>query len=104
MIVAGGVSKATTEVLFMSRLSDGWQKGPDLPLKLGTMASVVTSDEKALILVAGHEYQTNQESTSLYKIYCANGVCHVEKMLQQLKIGRSYPVAMLIPDSLTSCT
>ena len=43
-------------------------------------------------------------SSSLYRLTCTNKACTWQTMTQELTIGRSNFVAMLIPDELTECS
>ena len=42
-------------------------------------------------------------STSLYRFTCQNQDCEWRIMSQELKIGRNWFVAMVIPDELVEC-
>ena len=56
--------------------------------------------EKDLVVIGGYYYGYQ---SSLYLMTCQNQDCEWQTMSQELKIGRSRFVAMLIPDELADC-
>ena len=75
-----------------------------LPLALSSSSTVTTSDKKSLIIIGGQLKNISvTEADSLYKIPCSSNNCNVQTMPQKLKVARSFPVAMLIPDSKANC-
>jgi hypothetical protein len=62
---------------------------------------VPSPDGQGVIVIGGYFYG---DQSSMYKLICDQLECKWSEMEQQLKIARSYLVAMLIPDTLTNCT
>jgi hypothetical protein len=58
-------------------------------------------DGQGVIVIGGY---SAADQSSIYKLICDELGCTWSEMEQQLKIGRAYLVAMLIPDTLTNCT
>ena len=64
---------------------------------------MVTLD-KDVVAIGGYCYPNCSDyQSSLYLMTCQNKVCEWQTMSQELKVGRSNFVAMLIPDELTDC-
>jgi hypothetical protein len=62
---------------------------------------VPSPDGQGVIVIGGY---SDGYQSSMYKLICDQLECKWSEMEQQLKIARSYLVAMLIPDTLTNCT
>jgi hypothetical protein len=68
-------------------------------------ASLLPSpDGQGVIVIGGYSDTDSTIQSSIYKLICDQLGCKWSEMEQQLKIARSYLVAMLIPDTLTTCT
>jgi hypothetical protein len=61
-------------------------------------------DGQGVILIGGWSTTDDANQSAMYKLICDQLCCKWPEMEQQLKIARSYFVAMLIPDTLTKCT
>jgi hypothetical protein len=70
-----------------------------------TSPSLVTSPNgEGVILIGGYSDTNNSTQSSFYKLICDELGCKWTTMVQQLQIGRTFSVAMMIPDNLTNCT
>jgi hypothetical protein len=67
-------------------------------------ASLLPSPDGQGVIVIGGYSDGDAFQSSIYKLICDQLGCKWSEMEQQLKIARSYLVAMLIPDTLTNCT
>jgi hypothetical protein len=68
-------------------------------------ASLLPSpDGQGVILIGGYSGTDYAYQSLIYKLICDQLGCKWSIMEQQLKIARSFSVAMLIPDNLTYCT
>ncbi len=66
-------------------------------------ATVVTSDQKNMLIVGGFSGFDHYED-AVIKISCTSSMeCQVEEMEQKLRIPRGDHVAMLVPDDLVTC-
>ncbi len=101
VLVIGGFNIAYSEdmVEILVLGEDHWSKGTPLSVYKGVIfGSCVTADKgKSLILMPGHT------SKSLIKFRCSKHHCYDEHMDQELAEERTGAVAMLVPDSLTTC-
>ncbi len=106
VLVAGGASSGTEQI-------ETWAIGSNdgfvmveavLPNRkwICCAASIVTADQRSMIIVGGKDQNTNDLS-SLVKVTCNTATdCQVEVMEQQLEIARQRPLAMLVPDSIVT--
>ena len=100
VIVAGGWNGAvisSTEILDVDSIY-GWSSGPELPIGI-LGASMIEDSSRGVILIGGSN--GNVPLNTLYKLSHAKSEWIV--MPQQLKIGRSYATAFLVPDEVTNC-
>ncbi len=109
VVVAGGVvdsqrNKAIETWTIGSSDTVFTKLNSTLPTDLTTASSIVTSDQKGMIVVGGYGFSSASSLDTLVKISCNTSIdCHVEEMEQKLRIPRRAHVAMLVPDSLVNC-
>ncbi len=103
VVVTGGRihgPEASTE--FWIPGSDSWTPGPDLPIGISLTSGFTTPDGKGFVVVAGGG--TDGPIKGIYKLsFQDDGSWNWTKMEQELKVARESHLAMLIPDSLTTC-
>jgi len=106
IIVTGGFNNnrdylISTEVLDKNNVGQGWQKGDDfdLPVDKREFQMVSSPDKKALYAIGGWDGSYRNE---IYKFHCSDSIqtCRWTKSKTTLRYGRSYFVAIPIPNSL----
>ncbi len=91
----GGGLKSTE--IWVAGSSQGWTKGPYLPLAIADAAGVVSSDKKTFYLIGGED-KSREDLKTIYKLHYQNG-WRWTKLPQELEVARNDHVAMLVPDS-----
>ncbi len=101
----------STEILLQQDNNAGsqWQQGPRMPLALHQAAGI-NSPDGAFLVVGGKRETRGQtklsQSTGIFRLGCQNadiGSCQWTKLQQELVIGRSTHVAMLVPNLFATC-
>ena len=106
-IVAGGYSTnegvlSSVEFLSLEDENAGWAEGPILPRDLEEFTLITSPEEDGVIAVGGRSGSTF--SPAIFKMTCTGSLnCQWTELEQKLDLGRSTPVAYLIPDELTNC-
>ncbi len=111
VLVAGGIEtlqhgSTSVEYLWLNSNNNQWNLGQEVlcNARVGS-ASIVPQDKSRLILVGGlHKNGIMPNQQSLCSCIMAGGNPSCKIMSQQLRIGRAFMTAMLIPDSFTTCT
>ncbi|QQP55139.1 Uncharacterized protein FKW44_008235, partial [Caligus rogercresseyi] len=102
-VVVGGGNVAgkhkhtnTTEILDLSKLTSGWQKGPTLPNRVANAAMVQINDFN-LIIVGGIDFKKEQDPQigALYQFQLDGWI----RLTSRLQIPRSHHSATWIPDT-----
>ena len=73
--------------------------GPDLPERLS--AHSIIELEGDLYVIGG--FDGNIVKKSIHRLQCSSSDCKWTTMRQELEIRRSYPVAIPVLDSFTTC-
>ena len=73
--------------------------GPDLPERLS--AHSIIELEGDLYVIGG--FDGNIVKKSIHRLQCSSSDCNWTTMKQELEIRRSYPVAIPVLDSFTTC-
>ena len=108
-IVAGGYSTkqagavlSSVEFLDLDSEGAGWAEGPSMPRDLEEFTLLTSPEEDGVIAVGGRSGSTF--SPAIFKMTCTGSLnCQWTELEQKLDLGRSAPVAYLIPDELTNC-
>ncbi len=111
IVVAGGQSSKSysskldsTEIFSVNQ--GKWIHGPTMSQAMTSMRMAVSSDSKAAILIGGlnSNIGITQIQTKLYKLTCSKLVCQILQMSQTMASQRSFFIALLLSNSLTSCS
>ena len=113
MIVTGGwtgsADSAAVEFLRVTGpnlLSETWERGPDLPVASRDMYLVSEETSASVLLVGGIKAQPKDEILkTMYRLeWIDDAPGSWERIPVDLKAGRRYFPAFLVPDHLVNCT
>ncbi len=93
------------ELLVFGKEDSQWFAGDDFDVTIVRGQAVTTSDGLAWIVIGGTEHldYDNIFYYAIFKMECTNEACQWTEMEQKLPWGMYRFVAMLVPDSMTSC-
>jgi hypothetical protein len=100
LIIATGGYDGSSYLKSTEILIDGqWSLGPELPFGISSPSMVPFGSGQAIIGGFDGSYQGK-----IYHLTCAQRICNIEQMTQELSVPRSTFVAIPIPDHLSGCT
>ncbi len=103
VVASGGVNNPSTE-LWIVGSPKGWTYGPDMPVQTGGGAAVVGFDGTALIVAGGYSSYDTRYVSEIQKFTCKHLDCQWTVMEQELAVARDGLLAILLPDSMVTCT
>ena len=105
VIVAGGGSERSSEILSKSSKQNRWQRGPDLPENHdGRFQMVVSEDKQTLVTIGIAEGNPNMYQMSCLEMEGQAGQlnCQWKLFPTKLKYGRRAAVAFPVPETLVN--
>ena len=104
IVITGGESptKSTTELLDVSQPNPQWRivEQLSLPVPMYGLKGLTLGED---FYISGGRQDSGSNSDQIFRMFCDEGQCQIQKMPQTLQAARERHVFLPLPASLANC-